>query len=447
MQYKWTRYGRSYTANADSTWLHMLKESEWLPTATGEIAKPSELFIDNPETRKLLADSVPYLDIEFKNEEIITRLGVNKYATVKAVLNYLHSLMLKGCDDKDTFKLLYEFLNKYHNENKEVITDSFSKNRLIYLSETPKKYFTLNEVVWKESSDIFSNNIGYLEKQYPDSKSFFIDVLGVSERPKIKDYAVVLIELSQKDVVHKDDEKIILRIYRELNNHLRTEIEERSINEEEWWSNFVNQPIFWTDKNEFWYNEDDVFVNDNRELYELFKSEPRIAFIKIKEDDYPKIQYFLKAVGVSYISKVISIELLNREKRILEEDLTDQIQKYVRYILRYLYYSAPGSYERMKDDTTLLLKTLKCYSIDQLEVTYMLNDVSKAAIRAALLYKDSLYIQKSYIDNTDLLAVELSKLFGDIKGMDDFLISLFDRKTEDRIESLLKSKSSPGITK
>jgi hypothetical protein len=441
---KWIDYYFYYTWHSDvkeADWFQFLTNNRLIPTSLNTLEKPSEVFLDKPEIKELLGDSVPYLAVEIKNEDFIESLGINTEANVKGVLNYLKILTQQRCEDKTAFTKLYEFLNKSYENNKDIIDTAFSSNRIIYLPGTAQSYFTSQEVLWKDVSDIFGENRGYLEKHYPKLKSFFVGNLGVSEKPKPKDYANVLIDITQKGKVEENDEKIILKIYKELDYYLNAENNEHLISEEEWWADFIRRAIFWTDKEEFWKNDNDVFVNDNQELYKLFKDNPKISFLKLPKNYHPQIQHFIKEAHISYLSKAVKMELVSKERPEIEQDLTQQIQCFVPYILRYLYQSAYSDYERLKKDGTLSqLKNLTCYSLESLEVKYSVGSEFVFDKRGSLLYNGNLYIQKDKLEDTDHLAIELSKLFGEIRGFDDFLISLFYRKTDAEIENVLRAK-------
>ncbi|MCX7811237.1 MAG: DUF3883 domain-containing protein [Leptospiraceae bacterium] len=430
-----------YFSVKKADWLQFITNNSWLPTSLNTLAKPSEVFLDKPEIRELLGDTVPYLTVELKNEKFVKELGINSEANVEAVLKYLNILTQQKCKDKTAFTKLYEFLNKNYENNKDIINTAFSNNRIIYLPNTAQSYFTRQEVLWEDVSDIFGENRGYLEKHYPKLKSFFVDKLGVNEKPKPKDYADVLIDISKKEKVEENDEKIILEIYKKLNYYLNPENNEHLISKEQWWNDFISKPIFWTYKEEFWKNDNDVFVNDNQEIYELFKDNPEISFLKLPENYHPKIQHFIEFTHISYLSKAVKMELVSKEIPEIEQDLTEQIQCFVPYILRYLYQSAYSDYERLKKDGTLSqLKNLTCYSLESLEVKYSLGSEFVFGKRGCFLYDRNLYIQKDKLEDTDHLAIELSKLFGEIGGFDNFLISLFDKKTDAKIENLLRAK-------
>ena len=433
----------------DCHFKYSLINISWLPTTKGTFAKPSEVFLNNPQIKELLGDSVSYLKIDIKNEEFIDALGINSKANVKSVLNSLKVLVEQGCDDKTKFDRLYEFLNgHYFDEDSVWFKQTFSANALIYIPDTREKFFNKDEVLWEdEVRDIFGENRGYLEGHYPDLKSFFVEKLGVSEKPLPKDYAKVLEDLSLKKEITREDEQIILKIYKELNRNLNPDNVEKLISKGDWWSGFIKKSIFFTENKGFRRNDGDIFINDNPELYDLFKDHDSIAFLKLPKNYYPKIKYFIEAAGILYLSKEVDISLIDDAGKVSEQDLTDQIQKLTPYILQYLYKFEYERYKTLKDDkdegALTQLKNLACYSVESLQVKYKLKGqpASLEQPPKAHLYNGNLYIQKDHLEDVDYIAVELSKLFGELRGLDDFLISLFSKRTDDEIENLLRAKN------
>ncbi|MGC8886386.1 MAG: sacsin N-terminal ATP-binding-like domain-containing protein [Verrucomicrobiia bacterium] len=426
---------------SESSFMNLLINTNWLPTSKGTFAKPSEVFLNKPEIRDIFGDSVRYLAIEIKNEDLISDLGIHKEVNVKLTIDFLIQFCRSKCQDIDLFKKLYNFLNNKYENNEFKIRNAFSEEQIIYLPNENNSYFTSKEVLWKDVSDIFGENRGYLEKHYPELKQFFLCKLGINEKPKSSDYANLLINISKKNKIDEKDEKIIRIIYKELNNHLDPENDNYSISEEQWWKDFISEHIFLTDKNTFCKNDNNIFVNDDPELYDLFKDKANIYFLKLPNNFYPQIQYFIRTANIKYLTKAVSIELVNNINKTNEDCLTKKIQTFAIYILQYLYTLDNNMYNKLKNDGILdKIKNVTCYSVDKLEVKYTLNGQTAQAPRKAIFYDGNLYIQKDNVNDTDHLAIELSKLFGEIRGLDDFLILLFDKSDNSKIENYLKAK-------
>ena len=209
--------------NVDSKFKRLLigtsSVSSIFPTTEGKFVRSSEAFLDKTEIRLILGDNVPYHAISITNEDFIRTLSIPTEATVGAVLNQLKTLVENKIEDEERFVSLYRFLNRRSSGDFNEIKEFFRINRVIYVPEMG--YFNSREVIWQDLHNVFGSNRAYLQKHYSDLKRFFIDVIGVNEKPTIKDYADVLIDLSKKSSVTKADETIILKIYEELENYLK----------------------------------------------------------------------------------------------------------------------------------------------------------------------------------------------------------------------------------
>ena len=290
----------------------------------------------------------------------------------------------------------------------------------------------------------------YLEKYYSNKfRAFFVEKLGISEKPTPKDYADVLHSISKKNHISDEDKRIIIRIYEELNRNLNPDKVENPISNENWWNDFIKKPIFLTNKDEFWSNNgDNIFINDNNELYELFEDEKEIGFLWLPENYNPdKIKFFIKACNLRYLSESIEIKPLV-EKIMLSKDDTQLIQDVIPYVLRYLYWEENEEYEELKENG-VLEKTgeIKVYVTDNLRVRYSIKvnkwrEISKEAERTCIYHKDKncIYMKNMKRDsNIYNLAVEFSKVFGEIKGLDDFIMNIMSNVS--RAEDIMRIKN------
>ncbi|ALV63679.1 hypothetical protein ADU37_CDS19800 [Thermococcus sp. 2319x1] len=444
MSYYWFYYYEHHKT-VPSSFIRELKERIKLPTIQNTLARPSEVFLDKPEIRELLGDTVPYLAVEIKNEELIKALGINTRANVRGVLNYLKALVEQGDTDKEKFEKLYEFLDKHFEEDATNIRKEFSENPLIFVPNAEKKYYSTKEVIWRDVSNIFGKNRIYLERYYPKLKKLFVEKLGISERPTPKDYANVLLSISRKIELSDEDKKTIVKIYEELNRNLNPDKVENPISQEDWWKNFIQEAIFLTDKGEFRRNLGDIFINDDNELYELFKDEENIHFLWLPKDYHiDKIKFFIGACGLRYISKSTKVEpLLEEGKYSKDYELTDRIRAIIPYVLRYLYWRENAIYEKLKKEGVFeKIRTIKVYAVETLKVKYSTGisggeTIDKVTERKCIYHDGNLYIERNNASLNDL-AVEFSKVFGEVKGLDSFLLLIINTSEISEIEEIIK---------
>jgi len=437
-----------------STFLLRLIETSWLPTNQNTLVKPSELFLDKPEIREVLGDTVPYLAVRIRNQDLAEALRINTSANVDNVLEYLKVLGEK-CDERTKFGNIYHFLNKRFEEDEDKIRDAFSENALIFIPNRKERLFASHQVLWSDLSDVFGENRAYLQKHYPRLKYFFVERLGISEKPSPKDYADVLVDLCRKDETTSKDEQVVLKIYEELDHQLDPSNVETPISEEKWWDDFISKRIFLVDHGDFWINDGDIFIEDHPELSRLFEAREEIAFLRLPTGYHPdRIRFFVRATRLRYLSEAVRVVPDFDESSCSKlPELTKQVLDFIPYVMRYLYWKENREYERLKAaDFFQHFANFQAYAADELHVKFAIETYDDRIItavgpKACLLHKNRLYISRGFEGDTDRIAIELSQLFGDIKGFDDFVLCLFEKQTADKIENLMSAKGIRELPK
>jgi len=456
----WSNYYKRFTANTifylpnndyrynlrnkteDAQWFEMLKKSKWLPAKNRDLKEPAKLFLDKPEIRNVLGDNVVYLDAEINNGELIKALGINSEVNVEIVLKVLKDLVGSKSSDKEMFSKCYSFLNENYKGNEERINKSFQDGNLIFISKIPNEYISSEKSIWKDVNQIFGDYRYYLEKYYPKLKNFFVQKLGISEKPIAKDYAGILVEISNKGSLEKEDKEKILKIYKELNKFLENEDSENvSITNEIWWDDFIEERIFWTNKSEFWQNDDDVFVNNDEELYELFKDKDTVAFLKVPHTELPRLAHFIKGTSLKPISGMVKAEIETSLECEYEEELTGNINSLLIYIFRYLYHKEPFIYKKLKETGKLSeIMNLKCFWVLDLNIKYTLQTESATKDDFLHLDNNKFYVKVDSLEDYERISIELSKVFESPKGLSEFIENLLLKPSNEKRAESLKVK-------
>ena len=113
--------------------------------------------------------------------------------------------------------------------------------------------------------------------------------------------------LSQKTPLQPDDESRVWEAYREIERLLSSADAEDDPTATAWWRDFVASGLYWTDRDAFWSNDGDVFVNDHGEFFELFKGRGDYAFIKLPENQFPSFQRLIEAGGIRMLSDAVEV--------------------------------------------------------------------------------------------------------------------------------------------
>ena len=431
----------------ESTFISEIRNKIRVPTTSKKLLRPNQVFLDRLKIRKILGNNAEYLAVDL-NKELIKLLNVNTHADAKSVINLLIGLVKDNCLNKNDFIDKYAYLDNIPEEEQDIIYEKFAEHRIIFVPNSEQKYFSKNEVIWKDLTKIFGTKWPSLKKHYSKLKNFFIEKVGVRNEPDIKEYVDLLNEYANKGEVNEQEENIIFNIYQKLNKYLKIKITRSNVNSIEWWQDFIESPIFWTVNNVFWKNDGDLFINDDDSLYYLFNDKEDLTFLKLPQHFYPKIKYFIRASNISYLSKAVEAKLSINEKPKILKDLTDKIRSLIPYIKRYFYQFKQDIYQSiLKKGVFEKLENLECKSVKKLDVEYKLyisytgNKYSSKQTRNIFLTDSTLYLQEDNLNNFQIITIELMHFLENIRGLDDFLLILFQKELLSEIEEFLKLKN------
>jgi hypothetical protein len=425
-----------------STFLFQLRNTPWCPTKNGKLDKPSAIYIDKPELRALLGDSVSYLAIKLTNSEFIHDIGIHASVSIDDVLNNLLSLTLTPVISEQSVKTIYNYLSENFIGNEQKIQQTFRSNSAIFIP-VANHVLGNSQVFWSDVSDIFGNTHDYLVKYYPNLKSFFVDKILIREKPSFKDYADLLLELTKKDAIEQTDERLIMEIYEELNYGLIPRIDQSPISNENWWERFISHSMLLNQKRKLCKNDNDqVLIVDNARLHRIFENEPRLSFLFLPKDYNPdKLSFFLKALNIRFLTH--SVEKIPSDKltAVISEKLTSQFQGLLPYFLRFLYWKNLEKYEEIKNN----IKNLKMISIsviDKINVNFQITLKDKTLIQIlgedpSVFWQNKLIISKETSERLDNFAVEISKLFSTSLDMAGISVSLLNKQTNQEREELM----------
>lgn len=441
MTYKYFYYNKK-TKPFESTFKREISEWE-VPSTYGDFLSPQILFLKTDEIYGLFGDEIAYLEVDIKSEKFQEFLKIQTEIDTMTLLEGLEYLRAGPPVKKEIYERIYHTLYKESGKSEQnEIKSFFEDTPAIYIPNSKEEFFTRNEVFWENQSNLFGDGWGYLKDHYPKLKSFFVGMLGVKEKPSAQDYAELLQNCADKGCVDKKDRNKILKIYRTLNDFLNPKNNEYSLLEEDWWKEFISKPIFLTENNEFLNSHDDIFIPDNTELYNVFRENPGIHFLWYEQDFYPKIEHFIKATGIRFLSNSVVTQLAERDNPVINEKFTEQIRLFTPYIERFLYKSNNDDFERLnKEGIFSKLKEITVYNVDRLVVKFILSEtIFKCGPRNLNLHDGDLYYVGSEIENFDAIALELAKLFNLRDDFSDFLIILFEKGSVDKIENYLRNR-------
>jgi hypothetical protein len=421
-----------------SEFLHFLRNSNWLPTNQG-LKRPSEVFINQLEFKELFGNTIPLSEIKISSE-LASWLNVKTSATYQEILDFLRSLPDQTTETVSIklLKKIYAFISeRWKQESREL----FSKEPLIFIPKSEKKWFFADEVIWLNKSEVFEDFFGYLEDDYEDLKNFFLEKLNVKFDVDDEVYARKWKSMSQNSEGYeaKKIETALERIFSVLLGVAKKE------SKPDWWNEFKNSVMFWT-QNDCFVQPSFVFVPDDSDFKKVFH-ELGVEFAWVPpKDSFFDYQILYSELGVRSLSENVEISAEIEGSRILTEEpilLTAAVKRAICYYLR---NQARPVYERLKENGVLetFLQT-KEYLVEKLNLSLVLFDKHEE-INDGIAYYDQnqevLYLSDNFsqddwnIHVPSMIARKLvrTQIANELEGIIGWIVSVSEKGIKGIIE-------------
>ena len=195
-----------------------MRSSPWLPSATGEVHKSSDLYILSDWIHDLLSDNANYLHARITNKDFIATLSVKKDMTFEVFKNEFSKWITKP-----TFTTSREHISNVYNYfmNHPTEITSLLDKPFIFLPRKQNnnsriiegQFHKVEKVSWKDPSGIFRkmdsvSTRKILRDFYPDSyREFFLKIVMVDEYPSGEEYLRLITNITASVTVLPNKEK------------------------------------------------------------------------------------------------------------------------------------------------------------------------------------------------------------------------------------------------
>jgi hypothetical protein len=268
-----------------------LRNRPWLRSTKG-LVSPSAAFVDDPEIREFLGDSVAY-NVSRLQSELLGKLGTRLRLSAATLVESLRQM-------RDAVKLDEVLVVRIYRRLQTLEFDAgiFRAEPLIFLARPAAQWRQTERVFWNDAGDVFDEYFGYAKLTYEneDLRGFFIDKLGVRADVPEQQLAEVWQQMSGGDVLAPDVvEKRLNMILEKLAKVVSTE------ESPDWWAEFRPHLKVWTTAKRFdapagVYAPDDTFAE------RIFSETARIAW-KPKELTSAKLNRLLESVGCRSLAR------------------------------------------------------------------------------------------------------------------------------------------------
>jgi len=451
-RYEWFHTSQHPKTYQTSSFLEFLRDSEWVPTMSGNFFKPGDLFVHTPNNLYLLGDGVEYTDLK-GHDAFLKDLGIHMEPEIDEVLAHIksykgNSVSRSGSKIKK-METVYAFLHKKLNakgfdENQkqariEEVRKDFHNHELVYLPREDRAWWKPEDVFWYDMSDTFGTLWGYMQHLghpiYEESLKPFFSSVGVADRPSVDDCLEVLGRLKTKGDINYY-KVFVSKIYSFV-DHLLKQGVQSIISWEE--------PIFLSE-NDLFLPPSALYYSDGEEFRKLFGDAVEIIWLPFH---WHNIENMLREGGFQRLGQKVSLSKKFGHLYEIEGGLTNQFIKRIRCAKSYLRRKKFDLFIKLQREGVFnRIEVLQLYETPKILIDYVLHMGGKnpVSIRGSekdvylSLDENRLYKSCQVPLFSTPVAMEVSRLFG--YGEDEVssvLDSLFSAVDDEQLYSKLRN--------
>lgn len=429
-QYGWHEYnqlGRTYERLGASSFAKFLRDSNWVPTKDGKHLKPEAVALS--ELKDIV--KAPVIDYEMSNEKFkkyLQDLGLQTKPTVEGAIALLKTCVEQKVNEINRFREIYGYLAQHEKEKKK-IREELANFSCIFVPNRRKRYWKTSDIFWEGGNSFleWKTDVG---QTYPKLKDFFLDVLGVKEKPNHEDYVEFLQSyLWKKEELTNKEKSSLGNVYHHLNYIVTTP----ELKKSETWISLKKSFRIWC-VDDYWLEIDEnIFYNDDEELYKLFRKHKDLIFAYIPK--IPKnleVKQLFTELGVrslseSYLEKCS----VSGEQIVAKEEFQKRIRRISKYIAHFVKKRSPKTFARLnKAGAFSLLGKIEIKFAENIKVSAVADGyaVSLGTRRSFYSWKNlevCLYLERSLQGNDSScfrhIGIALANAFEKGIGLETFV--------------------------
>lgn len=396
-------------------------------------------FQDNEDNRAVFGESVPFVQCKW-SEEFCDAVGVVHRPTVGNALDRLQSLKASGCTERAAVEPIYKFLDfRFAQQGNEITARLEDEDLILAHHGEAVEWLAPSQVRWAIPKHLRQYaSAGSLSTLWRDLQGFFVDQVAVERELVADDLVDVLEALSESEEDGDTLQKAVASIYRKLANAIGAADDEDPPG---WLDNLRSGLFLYTTRDEWWRNDDDVFVDDEPGLTQLFEAEASVAFLAVSPDSVTQLRPLLDALDIRPLSEAIETEV--PEDIVAESwpDFSSRWRERYRLFVRLLHHKHPAECDEAFEGGTLVaLRGMDAQVCSPLELAVTLRGLAVRHAFQATITSDeghlTLFVDEQSKEDWTQIGIEIGKRVG-LSDSQSVIIGQLLREPLDRAEKLL----------
>ena len=409
------------------------------PTKKRTTVSLAESYYPTVELRTLFGENLPYAEVVL-SDAMLDACRVTHRLDAKALVKRLKQLKVDGSGTTKQVQGIYRALDeRLWDSDSAYIKQAFGQEGLIQVKGLHKGWFKPGEVAWRSNGPFLDAIYPPLQSLYRDDR-FFVDKLGIPRELSTEKWVTALTRLA--DLSSPDERKAeALNIYRRANRDLGPRFG-REVAIPGWIETFQSEAVYVNQRGELVPNNEYLFANDAPDIAALFEGDDDLSFLDVPSLEVPRLSRLLDAAEVVKLSESISQEVTTVDPGVIDDELTERVQRSMHYFARVLYVRRPEEFERaLKDGLLAKLRTLYVAKVPQVDLVVSIGEYCRSTTADMALTDGRVVYRSGARSLKDMLARELIKHLGASSELSDTFARILMENDVESIEDFLKVRN------
>lgn len=443
-QFETRRYASGSVMATASTFVATLRQT-LVPTTKKGRVPVSETYLNTDALHIVFGKSPPYLAVDLSDEDFMEVLGVTHKIDTAACVRRLDQLRVADRVTTKELRTLYTALEERLASEPSSVTDALTSQPRLY-APTAKRWCTASEVVWESHSPLLDSLYPPLEHAYPEHRHFFCKHLEIAKGPSEDALVSALKALPQFDASPEQRQREAYTIYRRLNVALR---EARLADPEvvpDWLARLRSEAVFLDHADRLVGADNDLYIDDQPRLAELFKHHPQISLVPIDRAHLSAVRMLLDACRIPTVSERVRYELLSASDQEIDLNLSNRVRSRTQAIMRLFFHRHHRLFEdAVENGLWAHLSQCEIAWVRELSVEAALADYSAPFPAEILRVNHIVYVRRDVRAPRDKLCTELCAMLGAHSDVADAIHRVLFAETDDEVEQLFESRGIEPI--
>jgi len=414
------------------------------PTTRG-LVPLSETFLNTEALHIVFGKSASYLAVDIIDDDFKDTVGITHRIDASACVRRLDQLRAAERVAAKELHTLYSTLEVRFATEAPLISQALAGLPRVYVP-AQKRWFRTMEVVWESGGALLDSLYPPLERVYPELRTFFCRHLSVARRPSDEALVSSLKALPSFEATTEQRQREAYYIYRRLNAALREVRQADPESVPSWLARLRKEDLFLDHVGRLVNADNDLYIDDQPKLAELFRQHVQISFIPIERAHIATVRMLLEACRIPMLSESVRYDEISASGETMDPQLSKRIRVRAPAIMRLFFHRHHALFESaVANGMWGVLSRLEIRWVDELSVRARLAEYSEPFRAEILRDREVVYVRRDARAARDKLCTELCAMLGSRSDLADAVHRVLFAESDEELDQLFEARGIEPI--